>query len=78
MDTSEIKLGWQVVARLERLSVDSYWAHRASGVRRSLIRCLDEVEAHPEDESLSQRCTGIIRQGFFILENAAREMGDRK
>ena len=78
MDTSEIKLGWQVVARLERLSVDSYWAHRASGVRRSLMRCLDEVEEHPGDEVLARRCARIIHQGFFILENAAREIGDRK
>ena len=30
-----------LVSRLERLSVDSYWAHRASGIRGSLLRCKD-------------------------------------
>ncbi len=78
MDYHEIKLGWQVVARLERLSVDSYWAHRASGVRRSLMRYLDDLEAHPDDLHAARRVEEATRQGFFILENAAREIGDRK
>lgn len=32
-----------LVARLERLSADSYWAHQASGLRGSLLRCLEQV-----------------------------------
>lgn len=78
MDSHQLKLGWQVVARLERLSVDSYWAHRASGVRRTLMRYLDDLEAHPEDPRVARRVEEATRQGFFILENAAREIGDRK
>ena len=31
--------------RLERVSVDSYWAHRASGVRGGLLKALEKVEA---------------------------------
>jgi len=30
-----------LVARLERLSADSYWAHQASGVRGSLLRLIE-------------------------------------
>ena len=30
-----------LISRLERLSADSYWAHRASGLRGALLRSLD-------------------------------------
>jgi hypothetical protein len=55
--------------RLERISVDSHWAHRASGVRGSLLRMLEMLEngeplADPEF---------TLRYAFRILEYAARE-----
>ncbi len=58
-------------SRLEHISADSYWAHRASGVRRSLARILEKWEqnlpvGHAELKPL-------LEQGFFILEQAARE-----
>ena len=34
-----------LLMRLERVSVDSYWAHRASGVRGGLLRALEKIEA---------------------------------
>jgi hypothetical protein len=34
-----------LVSRLERLSADSYWAHQASGLRGSLLRCLQQVDS---------------------------------
>ena len=63
-----------LIARLERLSVDSHWAHRSSGLRGSLLRTLEQVEAgnaNPEQVELLQR---LMEQGFEILIRAAREM----
>ncbi len=60
-----------LLARLERVSVDSYWAHRASGVRGALLRELEKLEAGQSvDESALKR---LIDTGFQILERAARE-----
>ena len=58
------ELAWMLIARLERLSADSYWAHRASGVRGSLLRW---VEAGEGDIVV------LIERGFEFLEKAARE-----
>ena len=60
-----------LLARLERVSVDSYWAHRASGVRGALLRALEKTEAGREiDESgLNQ----LTQSGFCILSQAARD-----
>ena len=33
-----------LATRLERLSADSYWAHKASGLRGSLLRSLEDWE----------------------------------
>ena len=67
----QIQLIRLLLARLERVSVDSYWAHRASGVRGSLLRALDKVEAgQAVDESALKR---LMDKGFQILESAARE-----
>jgi hypothetical protein len=60
-----------LLMRLERVSVDSYWAHRASGVRGGLLRALEKVEVgQPVDESELKR---LMDQGFQILERAAQE-----
>jgi hypothetical protein len=56
-----------LIARLERLSADSYWAHRASGVRGSLLRWVEE------DRRDVGRGKNLIKYGFYVLENAARE-----
>jgi len=57
--------------RLERVSVDSYWAHRASGVRGGLLRALEKIEAGQSvDESELKR---LMNKGFQILERAAQE-----
>ncbi|HEX2980552.1 MAG TPA: hypothetical protein VHO48_09845, partial [Anaerolineaceae bacterium] len=63
--------------RLERLSVDSHWAVQASGVRRSLVRCLDEIGAGPPDEDQQRRLDRLLEHGYWIIENGARDMGDR-
>lgn len=59
--------------RLERLSADSTWAHRASGLRGSLIRTLQVEQI---DGEASKRLLVLIEQGTEILERAAREISD--
>lgn len=69
--TEQIQLLRLLLARLERVSVDSYWAHRASGVRGGLLRALEKIEAgQAVDESALKR---LMDNGFQILERAARE-----
>ena len=66
-----IQLTKLLLMRLERVSVNSYWAHRASGVRGGLLRALEKIEAGQSiDESELKR---LMDQGFQILEQAAHE-----
>jgi hypothetical protein len=72
MDEKTISLIRLLIARLERISADSVWAHRASGVKGSLLRMLDKSEkGHPIKQSELKRMMGL---GFFILEKAAKEI----
>ncbi|HZJ23361.1 MAG TPA: hypothetical protein VFD54_08630 [Anaerolineales bacterium] len=66
--TIEEKLIYLLLERLERISVDSYWAHRASGVRGALIRSL-EAQENADIQTLES----LSKLGFQILERAARE-----
>ena len=56
-----------LVARLERLSADSYWAHQASGVRGSLLRIMENGVFN------SSRAAMLLDKGFDFLEKAAKE-----
>jgi len=57
-----------LLERLEHISADSVLAHKASGVRGALIRCVEVKNATQGDH------LGIlIEQGFSILEAAAKE-----
>ena len=68
---NQIQLLKLLLARLERVSVDSYWAHRASGVRGGLLRALEKIEAgRTIDGSALKR---LMDNGFQILEQAAQE-----
>ena len=69
--TSEEKLIHLLLARLERISVDSYWAHRASGVRGALIRSMEGSKA--QENMDIQTLESLSKLGFQILERAARE-----
>jgi hypothetical protein len=77
---SSLSLARRAAALLERLSVDSHWAYRASGLRRSLMRCIDEAETGTPDEKARarDRLAILVEQAFFILEKSAREIGDRE
>jgi hypothetical protein len=67
--TSEEKLILLLLTRLERISVDSYWAHRASGVRGALLRALEMMENGSQDSKPDI----LIAKGFEILNEAAKE-----
>ena len=68
--SSDLQLIHILAERLERISVDSIWAHRASGLRGSLIRAMEQLETgenvHP------QTLGNLYQMGFYILEQAAR------
>lgn len=60
-----------LLPRLERISVDSYWAHRASGVRGALVKLLEQIEAGGVVDPVSLETNILI--GFEILKEAAEE-----
>lgn len=71
MDEDPLDLPRLLLARLERINADSFWAHRASGVRGALIRLVEKAEkGRPAPRSEAKR---LIELGFLILEQAARE-----
>ena len=70
-----------LVYRLERISADSIWARRASGLRGNLLKWIERYDQLQieKDESLCwsdqeiEKFSFIIKSGYKILENAARE-----
>jgi hypothetical protein len=71
MDKKTLSLIRLLLARLERISADSVWAHRASGVKGSLLRMLDRSE---RGYTIQQpELKRMVDLGFFILEKAAKE-----
>jgi len=60
-----------LMARLERISADSFWAHRASGVRGALLTMLEKTEnGQPIPKFEMKR---LAEMGFSILEKATLE-----
>jgi hypothetical protein len=70
--TNELKLLQLMLSRLERISVDSRLAHRASGLRGSLLTLIDNIDKR-RIVSLTEKEQRLIDQGFYILERAASE-----
>lgn len=62
-----------LVSRLERLSADSRWSHRASGLRGNMLKVLEEAEMGTVPR---RRLDRLIDRGFEILREAAREIPD--
>ena len=68
-----------LVRRLERISADSFWAHRSSGVRGSLLRTLEDLNSGTSitgkimDPGDLENLARLIEAGYKLLENAARE-----
>ena len=70
-----LELANLLARRLARLSADSIWARRASGVRGGLLKAIEAVDAGGEDaEAARLRLELVIRRGFEILEHGAREL----
>jgi len=69
---SDLELLKLLAARLERLSADSHWAHRASGIRGQVLRTLDRIESGSGDPGPD--LSPLIQAAFKVLENAAREI----
>lgn len=74
-----------LVAKLERLSADSVWAHRASGLRGALLRNLADYEKRSSDDASAgdevndqnlEQFDRLIVSAFDILEKAAKEIPD--
>ena len=63
-----------LASRLERLSVDSHWARRASGLRGNLVKVLEEADAG--QEIAAARLDPLIDRSFEILRLAAHEIPD--
>ena len=74
MPITRIGLIRLLTPRLERLSVDSIWARRASGLRRSLVKAIEAEETGQplENSHLDQ----LIERTFDILAKSAREIPD--
>ena len=68
---SEAKLIHMLLNRLERISVDSVWAHRASGLRGSLLHAIEKIEQGDPLDSPSFK--SLFKSGFHILQKAAQE-----
>lgn len=56
-----------LIERLERISADSPWAHRASGLRRALLQYLERSAAGSE-VTLEQ----LMAEGWRVLERAVK------
>ena len=73
MSTSRLDLLRLLTSRLERLSVDSRWARRASGLRGNIVKVLEEAET---GAVASERLNLLINRSFEILRAAAGEIPD--
>jgi hypothetical protein len=73
-DPRQIELLRLLAARLERLSADSRWARRASGLRGNLLKVLEEVDS---GQVVAQaRLDLLTGRAFEILRLAAHEIPD--
>ena len=70
----QLELAKLLIARLERLSADSYWAHQASGLRGSLLRALEAGAWIPGGGMREGELAGLIERGFEVLERGAHEL----
>jgi hypothetical protein len=74
IDPRQTELLRLLTARLERLSADSRWARRASGLRGNLLEILEAIESGQRLEP--DRLELLIDTGFEILRQAAHEIPD--
>jgi hypothetical protein len=63
-----------LAARLERLSVDSHWARRASGLRGNIVKVLEEADSGTQIPAV--RLDLLTEAAFDILRRAAQDIPD--
>jgi hypothetical protein len=74
MDNDRVTLLRMLAARLERLSVDSIWARRASGTRGSVLKAVERLD---NGETLAAAHLDLlIDKSFDLLRRAAQEIPD--
>ena len=73
-DNQPIELLRLLAARLERLSVDSRWARRASGLRGNIIKILEQADAG--EPVAAMRLNLLTDTAFDILRQAAQDIPD--
>jgi hypothetical protein len=79
-EPSSVASAHRLIYLLERLSADSHWAHRASGLRGALLRAVSEYELTMLDhnpasiQQLNTRLDLLIQAGYEILTIAARDI----
>lgn len=72
---NRLAFAYQLVAKLERLSADSYWAHQASGLRGSLLRTIADFESTPQPSAeITRHLEELIESAYQILVKAAQEI----
>jgi hypothetical protein len=60
--------------RLERISADSVWAHRSSGLRGTLIRLIDQLETGGDSTNIAlEALKRNMELGFNMLVEAGKE-----
>lgn len=66
----------RLLGRLERMSVDSSWARRASGTRGGLIKLIEEIEGSggASSPATQERMDVTVERAYELLVRAAREM----
>ena len=74
MSNPDIELLRLLAERLERLSADSHWARRASGLRGNIVKVLDKIDAGQNVEPA--RLSPLIQHAYGILRRAAQEIPD--
>ena len=74
MSNTDIELLRLLAGRLERLSVDSLWARRASGLRGNIIKILEEYDSGQDVDPT--RLHPLIERAFEVLRHAAQEIPD--
>jgi len=77
--TQQVEFAQRLADRLERLSADSVWAHRASGLRGSLLRWLEHhAGMRNGDPNARAQLDRLVAGALEILTQAAREIREVK